>query len=42
MLVVGFDINSIINHKVRHFKRFATAPLTKVTTPKLRNTHTES
>lgn len=41
-LVVGFDINSIINHKVKHFKRFATAPLTKVTMPKLGNTHIQS
>lgn len=42
MLVVGFDINSVINTKVRHFKRFATASLTKVTVPKLGNTHIRS
>lgn len=42
MLVVGFDRNSIINSKVRHFKRFATAPLTKITMPKLGNTHIQS
>lgn len=39
MLVMGFDINSIINPKVRHFKRFSTALLMKVTMPKLGNAH---
>lgn len=41
-LVMGFDINSIINHKVRHFKRFSAAPLTKVTVPKLGNAYIKS
>lgn len=39
MLVVGFDINSIINHKVRHLRSLL---LTKVTVPELGNTHMQS
>lgn len=42
MLVVRFDINSITNTQVRHFKRFAVTPLKKVTMPQLGNTHIES
>ena len=39
-LVVGFDINSIITHKLRH-RRFATVPLTEVTHAQAgKHTHT--
>lgn len=41
-VVVGCDINPIINHKVRHFKKLAAAPLiTKLSCPSW-ETHTHT
>lgn len=41
-LVEGFYVNSITDHKLKHFKKFATIPLTKVTVPKVGNAHLQS